>query len=185
MSSQVGKIWVHNQTYFLVVSPVTTCFHHYESWCPLLQTGMVAQNPQGLNESRADGVDSAEAGNSQDKAKLWHNTTFPRIWGLKPIWFISCSCFSSMADQLGALFDTVVPPGPSLMKEPLNRALLVRVAKGKLEWLNQVLDLKAFTWSDPSTSIPISLAGASYTTTRNSGVLEMLGMGQGHPGIVC
>ena len=70
MSSQVGKIWVHNQTYFLGVSPVTTCFHHYESWCPLLQTGMVAQNPQGLNESRADGVDSAEAGNSQDKAKL-------------------------------------------------------------------------------------------------------------------
>ena len=50
-----------------------------------------------------------------------------------------------MADQLGALVDTVVPPGPSLMKEPLNRALLVRVAKGKLEWLNQVLDLKAFT----------------------------------------
>ena len=66
-----------------------------------------------------------------------------------------------MADQLGALFDTVVPPGPSLMKEPLNRALLVRVAEGKLEWLNQALDLKAFTRSDPTTSIPISLARAS------------------------
>lgn len=90
-----------------------------------------------------------------------------------------------MADQLGALLDTVVPSGPSLMKEPLNRALLVRVAEGKLEWLNQALDLKAFTRSDPTTSIPISLARASYTTTCNSGVLEMLGMGQGHPEIVC
>lgn len=70
---------------------------------------------------------------------------FPRIWGLKTIWFISCPCFSPMADQLGALFYTVVPLGPSLTKQPLTRALLVRVAEVRLKWLNQALGLKAFT----------------------------------------
>ena len=69
----------------------------------------------------------------------------PRIWGLKTIWFISCSCFSSMADQLGALFYTVLPLGPNLMKQPLTRALLVRVAEVRLKWLNQALGFKALT----------------------------------------